>query len=229
MIHQFIFAVPKPGLTAAAFQSYWINFHAVEYASRIPQILKYLVAVRTTSPVPRPLPHFEGVAEIWLANEETQLASLQSPEFLQGARVDEPRWAAFWLTQVLDTDSTQLCRLPAEGQVPNLVKMYVLCKRRPGVELTEFRGKLRNEHAHIAMELPELQTYTIATARDGLYELGEPRFDAIEIYGFADAGALARAWQRTGPLEESWKNLTADRYRFNFPASENWIIRPDQR
>lgn len=38
MIHQFIFAAPKPGLSAAAFTSYWINFHAVDFAAKIPQI-----------------------------------------------------------------------------------------------------------------------------------------------------------------------------------------------
>jgi hypothetical protein len=42
MIHQFIFAGPKPGLSADAFQSYWVNFHAVDYAARIPQIRQYL-------------------------------------------------------------------------------------------------------------------------------------------------------------------------------------------
>ena len=41
-------------------------------------------------------PLWSGVAEIWLANEEEQLASLQTPEFLKGARADEPKWAAFW-------------------------------------------------------------------------------------------------------------------------------------
>src|ERR1700752_3900858 len=98
MIHQFIFAAPKPGLTPAAFQSYWIHFHAVDFASKIPQILENLVAQRVHFPVQHALPYFEGVAEIWLADEQSQLASLQTPEFLQGARIDEPRWAAFWLT-----------------------------------------------------------------------------------------------------------------------------------
>lgn len=52
---------------------------------------------------PRDVPWFyQGVAEIWLADEATQLASLQSPEFLQGARADEPRWAAFRRTLIED-------------------------------------------------------------------------------------------------------------------------------
>src|SRR5688500_15656055 len=105
MIHQFIFAGPKPNLSPEAFISYWINFHAVDYAAKIPQIRQYLVAQRIHLLCGRDLPFFEGVAEIWLTNEAEQLASLQTPEFLEGARRDEPRWAAFWQTLVLDTDA----------------------------------------------------------------------------------------------------------------------------
>src|SRR5262249_35101402 len=93
MIHQFIFAGPKPGLEATAFQSYWVHFHAVEFAQRIRQIQQYLVATRLPISVGRDVPFFQGVAEIWLGNDDDQIASLQSPEFLDGARRDEPRWA----------------------------------------------------------------------------------------------------------------------------------------
>src|SRR3954454_175316 len=101
MIHQFILAAPKPGLTTQEFQDYWRTVHAVKVASRIPQIRKYLLDLRIPvgEPVdagPPALPH-QGIAEIWLANEQEQLASLQSDEFIHGARADEPNWAAFWL------------------------------------------------------------------------------------------------------------------------------------
>lgn len=110
MIHQFIFAAPKPGMTADEFQNYWVHVHAVKFASRIPQIKRYLVDTRiefdgdTGSP---PLPH-QGIAEIWLENEEEQLASLQTEEFIQGARADEPNWAAFWLAIGVDTTAHEI-------------------------------------------------------------------------------------------------------------------------
>src|SRR5215475_7818573 len=105
-IHQYIFAGPKPGLSAEAFQSYWVNFHAVDFAAKIPQIRRYLVATRENVEAPRQIDFFQGIAEIWLENDEEQIASMLTPEFLQGARTDEPRWAAFWQTFVLDTEST---------------------------------------------------------------------------------------------------------------------------
>src|SRR5262245_29279555 len=104
MIHQHIFAGPKPGMSEADFQDYWIKVHAVKYASRIRQIRRYSISrrLRPSSGDDVRLP-FGGIAEIWLENEQEQLASLQSPEFIEGARADEPRWAAFWNTLGLDT------------------------------------------------------------------------------------------------------------------------------
>ena len=113
MIHQLIFAHPRPGLSEEEFQQYWLEVHAVRYASRIPQIRRYLIDTRIPFGQEPEDPLWGGVAEIWLENEEEQLASLQSPEFLQGARIDEPRWAAFWRTLALDTDAHTLREGPA--------------------------------------------------------------------------------------------------------------------
>lgn len=98
MIHQLIFAHPKPGMSEKQFQDYWVNVHAAKFASKIPQIKKYLIDTRIPFGEEPADPRFSGIAEIWLNNEEDQLASLQTPEFLQGARMDEPNWAAFWRT-----------------------------------------------------------------------------------------------------------------------------------
>src|SRR5262249_15723421 len=130
MIHQFIFARPKPGLTEPAFQDYWLNVHAQKYARHIPQIRRYLIDLRlAVSGLPHELPGPFSAAEIWLANEEEQLASLQSPEFLEGARPDEPRWAAFWATFGLDTTPHVLLDGQAFASGEGRVKLLVLLKR----------------------------------------------------------------------------------------------------
>ena len=43
MIHQMIFAAPKPGMTEQEFCDYWLDVHAVKFASKIPQIRKYKI------------------------------------------------------------------------------------------------------------------------------------------------------------------------------------------
>jgi len=232
MIHQFIFAGPKPGLSALAFHSYWINFHAVEYASKIIQIKRYLVATRHPLEVSGELPFFEGVAEIWLANETEQLASLQSSEFLLGARIDEPRWAAFWRTLVVDTEPETFIDTLQEGQpLPEYVKLYVLLKRKSGADLDAFKHILRENHSDMAAIQPALKRSMIGFARQGLYTLGEPLFDAVETWSFEDTledrKALVRLQEdRFRQPAEEWLDI---RHAYFFIGCEHWIIRPGER
>jgi hypothetical protein len=229
VIHQFIFAGPKPGLTLEAFQSYWVNFHAVDYAAKIPQIQQYLVAPRQHIASAREVPFFEGVAEIWLANDEEQLASLQSPAFLTGARADEPRWAAFWNTLAIDTDA-QVIHQPT-SRSDGFVKIYVLLKRSPYLALDAFQRQIVEQQAALTDALPGIRGCLIGLARASLYGVGEPRLDAVEVWSFdsVEAAQRALASDAARPIEQSWRDLVDDRYLFTFVGREHWVIRPGDR
>jgi len=230
VIHQFIFAAPKPGLSADAFVSYWRNFHAVDFAAKIPQIRQYLVATRLKLATGRDLPVFEGAAEIWLKDDAEQIASMQSPEFLQGARADEPRWAAFWQTLGIDTDPVVLRDYDGAQPWPEFSKLYVLLKRRPDLSIGAFRDGMAADRRSWREEAGGAVRHLIGFARAGLYGLGEPRFDAVEVLSFADAGALqgCLAGRFGAALRAGWP-LTDERYVFAFAAQEHWIIRPGER
>jgi len=159
MIHQFIFAYPRPGMTEAEFQEYWVKVHAVRYASRIPQIRKYLVDTRIPLPGETADPLWCGAAEIWLQDEKEQLESLQSEEFLQGARLDEPRWAAFWRTIGLDTTAEQIIPGPPEIREASMVKLLVLSKRREGLLRDRFHAYCLGPHAAKVAMLPGLRLH----------------------------------------------------------------------
>jgi hypothetical protein len=229
MIHQFIFAAPKPELTASEFQDYWINVHAVKFASKIPQIKRYLIDARIPfsgdfgSPQ---LPH-QGIAEIWLENETEQLASLRTKEFLEGARADEPNWAAFWLSFVLDTTAYELVSAPLpSAQEPPWVKLTLLRKRLPGLELGEYRDRSLDSYAAAIAALPRLRRHLQAHTRDGAYVFGEAQFDSVDQLWFDDPQDLAAAL-----TSETFKNrvapeqsaLTDPRYVFSLTAREHWI------
>jgi len=221
-IHQYIFAGPRPGLTAQAFQSYWVNFHAVDFAAKIPQIRRYLVATREQVEAPRQVDFFQGVAEIWLQNDEEQIASLQTPEFLQGARIDEPRWAAFWQTFVLDTESTVIKESGTEGE--EFVNLYMLTKRIPLMKEIEFAEKIHS-HARATVELNgDIRRCVVGLARKALYGFGEPRFDGIEVWSFDGTAEAANALAETDELE-----FADPRYVFGMIAKEHWIIRSGTR
>lgn len=232
MIHQFILAAPKPDMSTEEFQSYWLHVHAVKFASRIPQIKRYLLDTRIEfdgdvgSP---PLPH-QGIAEIWLVDEKEQLASLQSDEFIHGARADEPNWAAFWLAIVVDTTAHEIMAGPPSSEkAPSWVKMTTLLKRRPGLSLADYRKASLDAYAPIANELPGLRRHLHCHTRDGAYVFGESSFDSVEQWWFDDVDALRRALnsahfaERVAPARAS---IVDPAYVFSLTARENWVIGP---
>jgi uncharacterized protein (TIGR02118 family) len=231
MIHQLIFAAPKSGMSEAEFHRYWLDVHAVQYASKIPQIRKYMVDTRIPFGSDDKEPLWSGVAEIWLENEEEQLASLQTPEFLEGARLDEPRWAAFWRTVVLDTDAHEVVPGPPLTEEANWVKAIVLVKRKEGLPLADFRARSLGEHAALVQKIPGLRRYLQCHTRDGAYGLGEAMLDAAYQLWFDDVEALSAALETPEfkQVNEDLRTFVEPRYIHDMVMREHWVIGPDPR
>jgi uncharacterized protein (TIGR02118 family) len=233
MIHQLIFAAPKPGMTNQEFQDYWVNVHAVNFASKITQIKQYLVDTRIPfegdfgTPL---LPH-QGVAEIWI-NPEDQIPSLQSKEFLQGARLDEPNWAAFWMTFVIDTNAHIIIEGASAANEMAGVKMIILHKRIPGIPLENFRQYGLKVHAPVMSTLPGIKRYLQCHTVDGAYVIGESAcFDGAEIIWFDSVDTLKTALdsKQFHNVQASWNNFVNPKYTFSLTAEEHWIIEPKTR
>jgi hypothetical protein len=231
MIHQFIFAYPRPGMDEVAFQRYWVEEHAIRYAQHIPQIRRYLIDTRIPLPGESGDHLWSGVAEIWLKNETEQLASLQSPEFLQGARLDEPNWAAFWRTVVLDTTAHPLLAGPPEQRESTMVKLLKLSKRREGLPRDAFRAYALGPHATAVMALPGLRRYQQGHVRDGYYGVGEAVLDCVEQLWFDDLDALlaARNTAQQASVEASQRLCMEPRTIHSMIVREHWIIGPEPR
>lgn len=230
MIHQFIFASPKPGMTETEFQRYWLEVHAINYASKIKQIRKYMIDTRIDYfGDAGQEPMFGGIAEIWIENEQAQLESLQSPEFLEGARLDEPRWAAFWKTLVLDTDAHDLG--DAGTRTATGVKLVTLYRRKEGVDVEAFRRHALGAYADHTLAIPGLRGARFCTTRDSWYGFGEPRFDMVGLCWFDSAEAMAEAaktpaWQA---CTADQTNFVAAKHLFSMAVAEHWIIGPEVR
>ena len=231
MIHQLIFASPKPGMTEQDFQRYWVEVHAVQYASKIKQIKRYLIDTRIPFGPETAPPLFSGVAEIWLANEAEQLASLQSKEFLEGARLDEPKWAAFWRTVVLDTNSHLLVGGPPPTRESSMVKLMGLVKRKAGMPLEEFRRYSLEVHGALDRQLPGLRRYLQCHVRDSFYAIGEAIFDAVVQLWFDDVGAIQRMMDSPAfrKAQADLINFIEPKYAHTFVTKEHWIIGPQSR
>jgi hypothetical protein len=86
MIHQHIFASPRPGMSEQEFQDYWRYVHAIKYAVPIPQVRKYKIDCKMDIPGTYHPLAYAGLAEIWLNNEKEQAESVLTPEYLEGAK-----------------------------------------------------------------------------------------------------------------------------------------------
>lgn len=233
MIHQFILAAPKPGMTTKEFQDYWVHNHAVNFASKIPQIKRYMVDTR----IPfdgdvgePPLPH-QGMAEIWLHADE-QIESLQTEEFLQGARLDEPNWAAFWFSMVVDTKETnEIVAGPPLTADDSWIKITYLLARKAGMPLDDYRQKSLDDYAPTVAKLPGLKRYIHNHSVDGLYVFGDSSFDSVEQLWFEDMDALreALASPEFKAVQEIREKILNPRYIFSMVSREHWIIGPDAR
>jgi uncharacterized protein (TIGR02118 family) len=228
MIHQFIFAAPRPGMTEAEFQRYWLQVHAPQYASKILQIRKYCVDTRVSLPEESGEPLWSGVAEIWLQNEKEQIESLQSKEFLEGARRDEPNWAAFWRTVVLDTTAHILLSEASEAYENGMFKLLVLSKRKEGLPLEGFRACFLGPHATRVATLPGLYRYSQGHVRDSFYTIGEAVLDCVEQLWFdsLDAASTALHFVQSGG---DYQLFVQESYLHTMLVQEHWIIGPEPR
>lgn len=221
MIHQLIFANPKPGMSIKEFQDYWINVHATQYAGKIKQIKRYKVN-RILPFEDQAEPIFHGMAEIWLENEEEQLASLLSEEYVHGARADEPNWAAFWETVGLDTYSYDKILCDEEPEY----KILLLAKRREGLPLEVFREYIMNNIGEKLEEMEDLKQLTISIVKDNVYSVGESSFDGAIHMWFGSMDSAKRVVE-----QEAWKILRTElekivntKYLYQFLCQGNRII-----
>jgi uncharacterized protein (TIGR02118 family) len=228
VIHQLIFASPRPGLTDAQMQEHWVTVHAPRYASRIPQIKRYCVDTALPFGAARPAP-WSGIGEIWLRDEADQLASLESPQYLEGARPDEPNFVAIWNLLVLNTEEHQ--QVPLHEGAGGGVKLVLLVKRAAGSSREEFRRRSLHEHGVLVQEIAGLRGYRQNHARDGHYAVGESSHDAAYELWFDDLDALVRA---SGAPEYAkaladLEGFTEPRYTHTLAVREHWIIGPERR
>lgn len=178
MIHQHIFAMPRPGLSVEEFQDYWRYEHALKFAVPIKQVKKYKIDIRLEFDQIYNQFNYPALAEIWLKNEKEQTESLLSSEYINGAKLDEKRWASTWQTLVLDTDSNLLLALDIQAKDTPEYKLLVIFKRKEAIKLHDFRTNIINTMKSFN-SIGNVVRNNVCFVRDKYYENNEPCFDVI--------------------------------------------------
>jgi uncharacterized protein (TIGR02118 family) len=226
MIHKHIFVHAKPGMSEQDFFTYWKEVHAVRYGQKIKQAKGYLINTRVPFGPDQGDPPFHGVAEVWIENVEDELAFAQSKEYLEGSRLDEPNFLAWWQMFALDTTDHVVVEPPAGDW--NGVKVFVVGKRKPGMSLEEYRIYSREVHAPKVANVPGLRGYVIGSVMDGHYAVGESLLDSVSMLWFDNTDAIAQALQSSAFQQEVEPDLPRFvdlRYFRWFVTEGHWVVR----
>ena len=228
MIHKFIFVHAKPGMSEQEFFRYWKEVHAVKYGAKIRQVKGYLICARVPfgSGPEDPLVH--GVAEVWIENEADELAFARSTEYIEGSRLDEPNFLAFWRMFALDTTDHVIKNGPQPTDWTG-VKLFVLAKRKPGMSREDFRRHSLQVHAPRVTGLPGLGRYVQCHVNEAHYAIGESLLDSVSLLWFDSTDAVTRAAESAVYRERvhpDFDSFADPKYLRTLVTDEYWVIRP---
>jgi len=223
MLHLLYFITKKSSLSDEAFNRYWKETHG-PIAERITQTWRYGQSHRipfegTNSP-------YDGAAEAWIENEAAMDALRQSPEYVNGALVDEANFIDLNRVEWLVTQDHVIKDGP---QTPQQVKGIFQLKRKPGWSLEDYRKYWIDVHGPIVCELPGLQRYVQCHTIDAAYRYAEPKWDGVAQLWVEDLAAWDKMVNSKEFIEGGWAdgaNFLDQSVITNFMAQEHQVKWP---
>lgn len=198
MLHILYFITRKPSLSDEEFHRYWKETHG-PIAARIAQTWRYEQSHRiplegTNSP-------YDGAAEAWIEDQAAMDALRTSTEYVNGALADEPNFIDMNRVEWLVTHDHVIKDGP---QTPHQVKGIFQLKRKPGMNLEDFRQYWIDVHGPIVCELPGLQRYVQCHTIDAAYSYAEPKWDGVAQLWVEDLAAWDTLVNSKEFTEGSW-------------------------
>ena len=198
MIHVLYFITRKASLSETEFHRYWRETHG-PIAAKIQQLSRYEQSHRI--PFEGSNSSYDGAAESWLKNEADFLALRLTPEYLNGALLDEPNFIDMNRVEWMVTEDHVILDGP---QTPQLTKGIFQLKRKPGMSLADFRKYWVEVHGPIVKRLPGLRRYVQCHVIDAAYQYAEPRWDGVAQLWLDSPAAYQTMLDSKEFQEESW-------------------------
>lgn len=180
----------RPDLAVADFQARWRAEHGPRLA-RLPDLRRYVQSLALPQGYAKGELVFDGIDELWFADEAAYREALASPAFAEADRGAETL-----------ADPARRVAMPVEalvikdGPIPaDAVKNIEFVNRRPGMALEPFRRYWREVHGPIASKIPVLRRYEQNHLRLTEYERGEPPFDGLAVTWFDSTADMKRGAQ----------------------------------
>lgn len=194
MIKGFAALTKKTGLSKADFHTHWRDIHG-PLGLRIKTLRAYVQSHRTDDVVPGfdQCP-YDGVAEIWYDDLETMLGMAEDPDYINGAKADEPNFIDTDALLFLATKEHVFIEGPRIDKETPLIKALFLLKRLPGMSVAEFQDYWINGHAPQIPTDAGIMRYVQCHQIPETYELLAPAYDGVAELSFADFAAFDAYW-----------------------------------
>lgn len=194
MIKGFALVARKPGMAEDAFHRYWREVHG-PLALRITNLRRYVQAHR----LPQPLPGFDavpydGVAEIWFDSYADMQGMATNPEYLDGARADEPNFIDLAKLQFIATREQVVIDSAPIARDTGWIKALFLLRRRPDLSVAQFQDYWLTGHGPQIPRDAGVQRYVQCHVLPETYAAGAPAFDGVAELWFADHAAFLAYW-----------------------------------
>jgi len=194
MIKGIAILTKKQGLADEDFHRHWRIVHG-PLGMQIRALRRYVQSHR----IDRPFPGFEncpyhGAAEIWYDDLATMLDMPNNPDYVNGAKADEPNFIDTDALRFLATREHVLIEGPAIEKDTPLVKAIFLLRRLPGMSVTEFQDYWLNVHAPQIPRDAGIMRYVQCHQVPETYNQMNPVYDGVAELSFADYAAFEDYW-----------------------------------
>ncbi len=230
MVKCFALLPKKLGISDEQFHRHWREVHAL-LALRIPSLRRYVQSHR----FPESLANFsaspyEGAAEVWYDSLQAALQMRESPEYLEGARKDEPNFIDVPGLKWLATNENVVLEGTPMTKATRCVKGVFLVKRKPGLSVAEFQAHWRNRHAPLVPRTPHLLRYVQCHVLPETYDSDmPPAYDGVAELWWPDVAKFRDSWASPEMQVEQFtdvKNFVDGKNSVAFLAEENRVIWP---
>ncbi|MCU1691821.1 MAG: Ethyl tert-butyl ether degradation EthD [Frankiales bacterium] len=217
----------RPDIPLATFHEHWRTIHK-DHALNMRNLRRYVQNHRVEA-VPEGFPPapfegfdaapYPGIAEAWFDDLATAAGMGEDPDYVGGAKLDEPNFMDMDRLAFLITRERVLIEGPPLAQDAELTKVLLLLRRRPSTTPEEFRASW-DAHAELAVQVPGLVRYVQSAVLPETYTVeSPPPFDGVAELWWATPADLASAL-----LSPDITRVLADLSTFAGPGSSAVLV-----
>lgn len=224
MIKTIATAIPRSGMSRAAFHHHWRTVHAPLFA-RIRSLRGYVQSHRLETPIPGlPPAPCEGIASAWFDDLETAINLGRDPDYRSFAAPDDKNFVDRAKISFLFTRENIV--VAGASETPGVCAIFLL-KRKHGMSVEAFQDYWREKHAPIVPRTPEIRRYVQSHAAPESYAARPPEYDGVAELHWDNLAAFERAWHSPEMQQEQFgdvRHFLDTRATLAFLAEEHRVV-----